>query len=471
MTNRLTDGAAALKHDDESQLYSQPGSRQGSVKDGDTVEAISASEADTPWMLPQLERFSGAQREGTARGMDWSKVDEAMSGACVPFSEGAAGAPSHSVPRGASAGGRGAAAGPVFPGAVLLVGRGGEIVYHKAFGCRALTPEMAPMDEQIVFDVASLTKPVVTTTLLMQLVDRGLLEVDRRISRVIQTVSTHGKDKITIRNLLNHSSGYAAYVPFYKQIAQAHFGSRTGIMASRGAVDAIYNEIFRMKLENPPGKVARYSDVGFILLGAVLETICGGMSVEKLAIREIFRPLGLSSSGFINLSALRSRGLTPDHSRIAATADCPWRKRVIWGEVHDDNAWVMGGVAAHAGLFSTATDLHQYAVEMIDCWSGRGSLVSQETVRQFWTRDDTVPGSTWALGWDTPSKKSSAGKYFPARSVGHLGYTGCSMWIDPQRELDVILLTNRVHPSTENNQIREFRPLIHDLVMETLGLT
>lgn len=431
-----------------------------------------AAEAATPWMMPGMAPaiLTGMlaadplkqPAEPTAGNMDWSKVDEAMNAACIPYREGAAPL---------SSSGRSSSPGHVFPGAVLLVGRGGKVVHQKAYGCRAVTPEMAPMAEDTVFDVASLTKPVVTTTLLMQLVDRGLLDVDRRISRVIQSCSTHGKDKITIRNLLNHSSGYPAYVPFYKQIAQAHFGSRTGIMASRGAIDAIYNEIFRMKLETPPGKVARYSDVGFILLGAVLETICGGMTVEKLAARNIFRPLGLSASGFINLSALKSRGLAPDHSRIAATADCPWRKRVIWGEVHDDNAWVMGGVAPHAGLFSTASDLHVFASEMIDCWFGRGSLVSQETIRQFWTRDETVPGSTWALGWDTPSKKSSAGKYFPARSVGHLGYTGCSIWIDPQRELDVILLTNRVHPSTENNQIREFRPQIHDLVMETLGLT
>ena len=418
------------------------------------------SEENTQWMLPRT-----ILKEATARNMDWTKVDQAMNGACVPYIEAAAGDPQH-------AGHRAQADAPVFPGAVLLVGRGGDIVYHRAFGSRSLVPEAAPMDQDIVFDVASLTKPVITTTLLMQLVDRGLLEVDRRISRVIQTLSTHGKEKITIRHLLNHSSGYAAYIPFYKQIAQAHFSNRTGIMASRGAVDSIYNEIFRMKLESLPGQVARYSDVGFILLGAVLETICGGMSVEKLATRDIFKPLGLSASGFINLTTMRSRGLSPDHSRIAATAECPWRKRIIWGEVHDDNAWCMGGVAAHAGLFSTASDLHTFATEMIDCWFGRGSLVSSDVVRQFWTRDETVPGSTWALGWDTPSSKnSSAGKYFPPRAVGHLGYTGCSMWIDPERELDIVLLTNRVHPSTENNQIREFRPLIHDLIMEALGLT
>ncbi len=433
-----------------------------------------ARKAESIWMLPAAKEGMKPERL-QAQGMDWSKVDEAMESACVPYRDGTAAASPHTGQRNSasrSGGQRAAAPAAVFPGAVLLVGRGGEILYQRAFGCRSTVPETAPMDRDIVFDVASLTKPVVTTTLLMQLIDRGLLDVDRRISRVIQTCSTHGKEKITIRNLLNHSSGYPAYIPFYKQIAQAHFSNRTGIMASRGAVDAIYNEIFRMKLENPPGKVAKYSDVGFILLGAVLETICGGMSVEKLAIREIFKPLGLSASGFINLAALRSRGLAPDHSRIAATADCPWRKRVIWGEVHDDNAWVMGGVAAHAGLFSTASDLHRYAVEMINCWYGRGRLVSQQVVRQFWTRDESVPGSTWALGWDTPSsKKSSAGKYFPPNAVGHLGYTGCSIWIDPQRELDVILLTNRVHPSTENNQIREFRPQIHDLVMETLGLT
>jgi CubicO group peptidase (beta-lactamase class C family) len=168
---------------------------------------------------------------------------------------------------------------------------------------------------------------------------------------------------------------------------------------------------------------------------------------------------------------MKRRGLAPVTDMIAPTAECPWRERILCGEVHDDNAWAMGGVAGHAGLFSTARDVHAFATEMIDCYHGRGGLVSQDTVRKFWTLDNSIEGSSWALGWDTPSPEhSSSGRYFSRNSVGHLGFTGCSLWIDPDRELDVVLLSNRVHPNPENNLIREFRPLIHDLVMETLGL-
>ncbi|MBP9839132.1 MAG: serine hydrolase, partial [Proteobacteria bacterium] len=139
-------------------------------------------------------------------------------------------------------------------------------------------------------------------------------------------------------------------------------------------------------------------------------------------------------------------------------------------EVHDDNAWAMGGIAAHSGIFSNALDLHQFAFEMIECYHGRGGLINKEVMKLFWTPALVDPESTWALGWDTPSKVgSSAGKYFSKSTVGHLGFTGCSMWIDPEKELAVILLTNRVHPSVDNLLIREFRPIVHNLVMQALG--
>lgn len=387
--------------------------------------------------------------------MDWSNLDEALTEAAVPYVEGQA------APTGKQF---------VFPGAVLLVGRAGEVVYHKAFGSRSLEPEPSPMNKDTVFDVASLTKAIVTTTLVMQAVDHGQLTLDRRLSHIFQSFSTHGKERITVRHLLSHSSGLPAYVPFYRHIVKAHSGERTGIIASRGAVESIYNEIFRGKLENLPGKVAKYSDVGFILLGAVLEVISGGATIDRLAQRHVFGPLGMSSSGYVELGTLKARGLQPATDIIAPTANCSWRGRVMCGEVHDDNAWVMGGVAGHAGLFSTAMDIHKFATEMINCWAGRGSLISQKTMKAFWARDEAVPNSTWALGWDIPSPQgSSAGRHFSRNSFGHLGYTGCSMWIDADREIDVIFLTNRVHPSPENNAIREFRPIVHDLVMEKLA--
>lgn len=359
----------------------------------------------------------------------------------------------------------------VFPGAVLLVGRGGEIVFQQAFGHSSLVPEVRKISSNTVFDIASLTKALVTTTLIMKLVERGQLEIDRRLSRVFQTFGTQGKEAMTIRHLLTHSSGYPAIAPFYRQIMQAEKTNRAGITGSRGAVEMVYNEIFRTKLENVPGKVCKYSDLGFILLGYAAEESTAGQTLEKLAVKEVFSPLSLHNTGYIELSKLKRHGLEAIHERIAPTAFCPVRDRLIHGEVHDDNAWAMGGVAGHSGVFSTAADLHKFAAEMIRAYHDQSSFVNRDVVREFWKRDGRVSNSTWALGWDTPSdSNSSAGKHFSKTSVGHLGFTGCSMWIDPEREIDVILLTNRIHPSIENENIKAFRPLIHDLVMETLGV-
>jgi CubicO group peptidase (beta-lactamase class C family) len=253
-------------------------------------------------------------------------------------------------------------------------------------------------------------------------------------------------------------------------ISKADEADRVGVMTSRVATDMVYHEIFRGKLDNLPGKVAKYSDVGFILLGHALEVLSGGQTLDRLAIQRIFSPLELTGTGFVELSKLKRGGLEPISEQIVPTVDCPWRRRILCGEVHDDNAWAMGGVAAHAGVFSNAIDIHTFATELIDCWHGRGDLVSKDVVRRFWQRDDTVPGSTWALGWDTPSEgESSSGHFFSNSSVGHLGFTGCSLWIDPEREVNVVLLSNRVHPNPDNILIKKFRPIIHDLVMSALG--
>ncbi len=388
--------------------------------------------------------------------MEWGKVEEALIEAAASPDENAHAAQQRKR--------------YAFPGAVLLVGQGGEIVYEHAVGCRSLVPEVTPMQRDTVFDVASLTKVIVTTTLAMQLVDRGLLEVNRRLSRIFQTFSTHGKEGMTIRHLLAHCAGYPGTLPFYKQIARLDAGERAGIMCTRGAIEMVYGEIFKTRLENMPGKVAKYSDVGFILLGHALEVLNGGRFLDKLAVEHIFAPLKLRSTGFIDLFRVKRRGIAPVTDQIAPTLQCPWRGRVLVGEVHDENAWAMGGVAPHTGVFTTARDVHTFASEMIECYYGRGKLISKDVVRAFWAVDGTVPTSTWALGWDTPNEQgSSSGKYFSSSAVGHLGFTGCSLWIDPEREVDVVLLTNRIHPSLENNGIREFRPLIHDLVMEALG--
>lgn len=376
----------------------------------------------------------------------------------------------------------------VAPGMTLLVGQGGDVLYHKAFGCRSIDPEVTALDKDMVYDVASLTKALVTTTMAMKFVEQGRLSLDRKLSHVLQSFSSFGKERITVRHLLAHCSGFPAHIAFYKKIAQLSKKESSGdlegspLLHSREAIEMVYRDIVRSKTENLPGKVTVYSDVGFIILGSVLEIIGGGLPFRKLAEQNVLNPLRLMSSGFVDLNLLK-RGLIESKPEvIVPTARCPWREKIILGEVHDDNAWVMGGAAGHAGLFATARDIHHIASELLHCWRGRGRFVDREVVRMFWTKDSSVEASSWALGWDMPSQYSSSvaknggvapvsssGRFLSRHAVGHLGFTGCSLWIDPEREIDIILLTNRIHPSTENQAIKQFRPLIHDLVMETLG--
>jgi CubicO group peptidase (beta-lactamase class C family) len=211
--------------------------------------------------------------------------------------------------------------------------------------------------------------------------------------------------------------------------------------------------------------IVQYSDVGFILLGELVEML-SGTPFDEFCHREVFAALQLADLRFLNL--MRPQ---PNEVSYASTEHCPWRGRILTGEVHDENAWMMGGVAGHAGLFGTAHQVWQFAQRLLDGLHGRAWLVSTATLRTFTTRQGLPEGSTWALGWDTPTPgKSSAGRHFAPTAIGHLGYTGTSLWIDPEQQVIVVLLTNRVHPSRQRQGIRAFRPRIHDAVMQALGL-
>ena len=205
-----------------------------------------------------------------------------------------------------------------------------------------------------------------------------------------------------------------------------------------------------------------------MLLGELIELVAR-MPLDRFCQQRIFRPLRLRSIAFVDLSALRTRRVAPITAVIAPTERCPWRKRVLCGEVHDDNAYAMGGVAGHAGLFGSAADVHGLVVRLRACWRGEDDFLPRELLRELWTRDPSVAGSTWALGWDTPSPEgSSAGRRVSANAVGHLGFTGTSLWVDLERDAHVILLTNRVHPRRDNERIREVRPRVHDAAWEAL---
>jgi CubicO group peptidase (beta-lactamase class C family) len=344
----------------------------------------------------------------------------------------------------------------VFPGAVLHVSHQGKTRIHHAVGYAAIRPRKIHMTTATIFDLASLTKPVATTTAVMRLVDRAALRLEDTVRQFIPEFSGGEKDRVTIRHLLNHSSGLRAWQPLYKQV----FGSARTLPARLRLTEGkrrVLDRILRNRLVYTPGSKSIYSDLGFILLGEIVERV-SDISLDRFCRDEIFAPLGMRKTFF---PAVRPYRAAP----YAATERMDWRRRIVLGEVHDNNAYVMGGVAGHAGLFSTAVDLARFGRGMLDARRGENPLLSQKTVETFISRQGT-PGSSWALGWDTPSVPSSAGRYFSSHSFGHLGYTGTSLWIDPEQDLVVVLLTNRVHPSSRNIKIRRFRPLIHDLVYE-----
>lgn len=356
----------------------------------------------------------------------------------------------------------------VFPGAVVLCARGGEVVLHKAFGVRVLQTDKAPMEADTIFDLASLTKPLATTTAIMLLVREKKLRLDDRMTRFFANFGVFGKTHVTFRHLLAHCSGLAAWKPYYEEIIKLQKGGRINFVASHGAKSYAYEQLHRERVVSPPGTQSLYSDLGFMLLGEVVEEI-SGVDLYRYCHEKIFKPLGLKSTFFVDLTQVRARRFQFDAGRVAPTETCPWRKRVLCGEVHDDNAYAVGGVAGHAGLFSTAADIHVMLGALRACLRGDDPFLPAPLMQEFLRRDPMVKGSTFALGWDSPTpENSSSGSYFSPYSVGHLGFTGTSIWWDLEHDCYVILLSNRVHPSRANEKIKEFRPYIHDLIMKTL---
>jgi CubicO group peptidase (beta-lactamase class C family) len=319
------------------------------------------------------------------------------------------------------------------------------VIHLHPFGRLTYEPDAPPVTAGTLYDLASLTKVVATTTMAMILVDEGRLDLDQPVREILPGFQGPGKDAVTVRHLLTHSSGLPAIVTLYRDVQ-----GRAAFLERIQALD----------LEYPAGSRSVYSDPGIILLGEILER-AAGQPLEAFVRERVFEPLGMRETMFRPPAELRSR--------VAPTEFDPWRGRLIQGEVHDENAFAMGGVAPHAGLFSTAGDLARFAQMLLNggTWHGR-RIVSRETVELF-TRRAGIPGSDRALGWDTKSAEgSSAGTLLSPRSFGHTGFTGTSIWIDPERQLFVILLTNRVYPTRENNLIREARPAVADAVMRAL---
>jgi len=337
-----------------------------------------------------------------------------------------------------------------FPGAVVAVGRHDRVLYLHAFG-RLAYVRGRPVTTRTVYDLASLTKVVGLTTAMMQLVEDGRVALD---TPAVRYVPAFRDSAVTIRQLLTHSSGLPAWKPFFQR---AH---------SREEMFALVDS---EPLEVPPGTRMAYSDLGAIVLTQVVEHVTG-QRLDRYLQAHVFRPLGMRDTRFRPPASWRGR--------IAPTEmDTAYRHRLVRGEVHDENAFAMGGISGHAGLFSTAPDLAKFAQMMLRFGrtgarghsgtgarghGGTGRIVDSATVAMFTAVQDSAFSSR-ALGWDTPSKGSSAGDELSARAFGHTGFTGTSIWIDPAKDLFVILLTNRVYPTRQNDRILRVRPEVADL--------
>ncbi len=354
--------------------------------------------------------------------------------------------------------------GGVFPGAVLLVRLRGQVAYHQAFGSAALTPAREPASPETVYDLASLTKPLATTTAVLCLVQDGRLRLDDPLQRHLDALHGNAIGEATVYHLLTHSAGLPAWRPLYERIAEED--RRTpGLLGSPAAKQMALDLIKQEPLATSPGSRSLYSDLGFILLGLLVEQ-AGGTTLAAYCRQSIFEPMQ-APLFFLGPGGMAAgHGAPSDISRIAPTEDDPWRGRLLRGEVHDENACALGGAAGHAGLFGTAAAVSAVVGQWLDSYAGRSRVLPSDLVRRFTARQERIAESSWALGWDTPSNPSSSGSRFSAASFGHLGYTGTSIWVDPTKELEVVLLSNRVHPTRRNETIKQFRPLIHDVIYE-----
>ncbi|HBT87067.1 serine hydrolase domain-containing protein [Desulfobacter sp.] len=342
----------------------------------------------------------------------------------------------------------------VFPGAVLLWAHRNHIIYHKAFGVTDIRFG-EPVALDTVFDLASLTKPLATALAVADLISSGRLSLKTYLKDALPVACGTGKAKITIDMLLRHRSGLPAHRPYFKSLSLPVPGMAAG--------KRLRQMVLAEPLEYEPGSKEVYSDLGFILLAWVVEYM-SGVRLDAFVNDRIFAPLKIYDLFFNPLCADWTRPVMNKASFVfAATSHCTWRGKMIVGEVEDENAWAAGGVEGHAGLFGTAVGVHHLCCEVLQALENKESkVINASVIRSFVDKNN---GMMRPAGFDSPSEDTpSSGRFFSKRSIGHLGFTGTSFWIDPDNGLITVLLTNRVHPSRENIDIRKFRPRIHDLI-------
>jgi CubicO group peptidase (beta-lactamase class C family) len=339
----------------------------------------------------------------------------------------------------------------VFPGASVEVGTATEPVWHAAIGTLTYDPlpeseAPAAVARDTIYDLASLTKVLATATIAMRAVEQGTIALDDRVEEYLPEWSAADRRSVTVRDLLSHAAGLPAHRPYYRDLA---------------GEDAFVAAISAEPLEYQPASRSVYSDLGFILLARILGR--GGSLADPFA--TAWSSVGVGEElQFLPPSLWRRR--------IAPTEVDAWRGRLLVGEVHDENCWALGGVSGHAGLFGTASAVGAFARHVLQVFDDRGGVFTRETLETFTAKRSDVPGSSRALGWDTMLPTSSCGRRMSARAIGHTGFTGTSLWIDPERGCYFVLLTNRVHPSRDAvdlETVTRVRAAFHDAAVEDLS--
>lgn len=368
---------------------------------------------------------------------------------------------------------RDAVAEGIFPGGQLLFSRFGEVLFDRVYGI-ADTADPRPVTHRTFFDLASLTKPLATALAVMNLIQQGKLDLSQEIGAVISAFSDNDKSHIRIRDLLCHQSGLTDYRPYYLELVKLAFHERQAALQGYLAAEPLIS---------PPGRQTRYSDIGYMILEWVIRAVAG-VPLDQFVDRYIYKPLGIDDLFFLPASDAGNNHFDSGRGELefAATENCSWRGYTVKGAVHDENAFVMGGVAGQAGLFGTASSVHGLLSAILFAYAEeteRTKDIAHQKRRSYSVFDPNLMreflkpqgGGGRALGFDTPSPVgSSSGDLFSrTHTVGHLGFTGTSFWMDLRRSLIVILLTNRVHPTRANEGIRLFRPRIHNAVVEFIS--
>jgi CubicO group peptidase (beta-lactamase class C family) len=329
------------------------------------------------------------------------------------------------------------------PGATIAVARRGQLVMVKGYG-RIDWASWAPATtDSTMYDMASLTKVVAATTAAMILEEEGKLDINRTVASYLPEYDVPDKRAITVRMLLTHASGIRSNHPLWKE--------------AKGR-EQYFAGMVKHPLESAPGTQVLYTDWNMVLLQFIVERITG-QTLDQFLEARVFGPLGMRDT--------RYNPPTTWKPRIAPTETEDFRGGPVWGEVHDETAWVLGGVSGNAGLFSSARDLAVFMQMLLNGGSYGGTRILRPTTIARWTARQR-PDASRALGWDTPSPNSSAGRYFSLRSFGHTGFTGTSVWADPEKELFVVLLTNRVNPTRDNQKIGPLRRAVADAVQQSV---